>query len=136
VINELEIPNTVEAALEDDLNTPLAIARMEILVDFALNPDKRRYSPSGAPVEIALGKVRHRIESCGALLGLLQQDPDDWFRGGTDDIDVARIDGLIEERATARAAKEFATADRVRDDLAAMGVVLEDGPQGTTWKKN
>lgn len=136
VINELEIPNTVEAALEDDLNTPLAIARMEILVDFALNPDKRSYSPSGAPVEIALGKVRHRIESCGALLGLLQQDPDDWFRGGTDDIDVARIDGLIEERATARAAKEFATADRVRDDLAAMGVVLEDGPQGTTWKKN
>ncbi len=116
----------VQDALEDDLNTPRAIAEMhQSATDLNSTDD---------PVDRAVAKSH--LVGGAELLGILQQDPEDWFRGGTGDIDVGRIDALIEERATARAAKDFATADRVRDDLAAMGIVLEDGPQGTTWKKS
>ena len=73
----------------------------------------------------------------GKVLGLLQQDPEDWFKGTTsaDDLDEAAIEALIAERLQARADKDFATSDRIRDELAEQGVVLEDGAEGTTWRR-
>ena len=69
------------------------------------------------------------------LLGLLQRDPEDWFRGNASDADSARFDALAEARAAARTAKDWAKADRIRDEGKALGIVFEDGPDGTSWRK-
>ena len=72
-------------------------------------------------------------------MGLLQLDPDTWFKERPGDasigLDSAEIDGLIAERGQARATKDFARSDEIRDQLAAHGILLEDGPGGTTWKR-
>jgi cysteinyl-tRNA synthetase len=62
---------------------------------------------------------------------LLQGTTDAWFRGAGD----SRIDGLVDQRNAAKKARDFATADRIRDELKAEGIVLEDGPSGTTWRR-
>ena len=69
------------------------------------------------------------------LLGLLQHDPDDWFSGNASDDDKARFDALAQARAAARAAKDWAEADRIRDEGAALGIVFEDDADGTRWRK-
>lgn len=70
----------------------------------------------------------------GALLGLLQQAPEAWFKRGAEQaVDTARIEALLEERRTARAARDFKRADAIRDKLAGMNIAIEDGPQGTRW---
>jgi cysteinyl-tRNA synthetase len=72
----------------------------------------------------------------GDLLGLLRQDPEEWFAGATDsELSVEAINELIGRRNAARAAKDFAAADALRDELAAAGVQIEDGPTGTTWRR-
>ncbi len=113
------------AALTDDLNTPLAISRLHALLgELNSAPDK--------------DDARNRLVAAGAALGLLQQDPEDWFRwspAGTADVDEAEIETLIEARQAARKNRDFAEADRIRDDLAARGIVLEDSAAGTTWKR-
>ena len=116
----LPVPEAVEAALCDDLNTPQALAELAVLADAA------RQARTPAAKAALLGG--------GALLGLLQQDPEAWFKqAGGRTIDAARVEALLEERRAARAARDFARADAVRAELAAMGVSIEDGPQGTRW---
>ena len=95
-------------ALSDDLNTPLALSRMAAIDDPAV------------------------LRASGALLGLLQQTADDWFRAGGD---AEAIEAKIVERAEAKKNRDFATADRIRDELKADGILLEDSAGGTTWRR-
>ena len=111
-----EPPAAVLAALEDDLNTPAAFAA---LFQFARTAKTAEH--------------RAAIRAAGDLLGVLQETPSEWLSGGAK-VDPAEIERLIEERLEARKSKDFATADRIRDELAAKGVVLEDGAGGTTWR--
>jgi cysteinyl-tRNA synthetase len=118
-VAEGEVPAAVLEALCDDLNTPLALTAMHALAGAALAGDAA--AASG-------------LRAAGSVLGLLQQAPDAWFRGGTDD--AAEIKAAIAERLAARKAKEFARADAIRAALAARGILLEDGPKGTTWRRD
>ena len=72
----------------------------------------------------------------GDLMGLLQSDPEEWFAGDVEgELSANEIEALIEKRNAARAAKDFATADAVRDQLTAAGIRIEDGADGTTWRR-
>ncbi len=116
-------PEGVVAALSDDLNTPEALAEMH-RIGTALNK-------AGNAIE--QGRLKGALLAAGRLMGLLGQDPEDWFKGGSGG-EAEEIERLIAARIAARKAKNFAEADRIRDELAARGIVLEDGPQGTTWR--
>ena len=72
------------------------------------------------------------FREAAAVLGLCQADPQAWLQGGED---TAWVDQAIADRLAARKARDFAEADRIRDELKAKGILLEDGPQGTTWRR-
>ena len=119
------IPPAVEAALEDDLNTPQALAELARIAGEArkaTTPDER-------------ARLKSELLGAGLALGLLQQAPEAWFNRGAGDADDARIQALVEERAAAKQARDFARADAIRDQLAGEGIALEDTPQGVRWTR-
>jgi cysteinyl-tRNA synthetase len=113
------------AALEDDLNTPRAIAEL-----LQLSKEAQR---AGSDADRM--RVKGRLSAGAGLLGLLQQSPESWFAARREaDVDADEIESLISQRAEARKNKDFATADRIRDELAERGIVLEDRAEGTIWR--
>ncbi|MEE2968863.1 MAG: cysteine--tRNA ligase [Pseudomonadota bacterium] len=119
---------TVRDSLEDDLNTPKAIADIHNLAT-KLNMQKK---------EELKQLFKTQLLEAGKLLGLLQEVPEDWFQGQAEfagGLDGYQIDTLLEQRMDARKNKDFAESDRIRDGLAKQGIVLEDGPDGTTWRR-
>jgi cysteinyl-tRNA synthetase len=119
------IPASIEAALDDDLNTPAALA------------DIARIAGEARKAETAEEKSRLKSELLGAglALGLLQQSPEAWFARGADSADDDAIQALVDARTQAKQDRDFARADAIRKDLDAQGIVLEDTPQGVRWTR-
>jgi cysteinyl-tRNA synthetase len=117
-------PSTFLEALLDDLNTSRALAEL-----FALAKDLDTAEGIGAKHE-----AKSALLAAGKLLGFLQIDPETWFEGGADPELKAKVEALLAARVEARAAKDWATADRIRDDLTALNIVVMDGPTGATWR--
>jgi len=107
-----------KAAMDDDFNTPEAVA---VLFDLAgrINAGEKALVP--------------QLRALGGVLGILQRSPDAFFQGGG--LDAAAIEAMIRAREDARKRRDFAEADRIRKELLAKGVVLEDGSGGTTWRR-
>jgi cysteinyl-tRNA synthetase len=81
-------------------------------------------------------RLAAQMYAAGELMGLLGSDPEEWFAGDVEgDVAADEIEALIAKRNEARASKDWATADSVRDQLKEMGITIEDGPQGTTWRR-
>jgi cysteinyl-tRNA synthetase len=127
---ESTVPSEIEAALLDDLNTPEALAVVSRLAG-----ESRRHTD-----EAQRKSAKAALLGAGALLGLLREDPEAWFKQGLAEatgattLDEGAIDALVARRDAARKAKDFAEADRIRDELASNGIAIEDGAQGTRWK--
>ncbi|MEO3985322.1 cysteine--tRNA ligase [Plesiomonas shigelloides] len=117
------------AAMDDDFNTPEAYS---VLFDMAREVNRLKADDLAAAN--ALGAALRQL---AGVLGLLQQDPEVFLQGGAsaDDSETAEIEALIKARNDARAAKDWPAADAARNRLTEMGIVLEDGPQGTTWRR-
>jgi cysteinyl-tRNA synthetase len=186
---EPKTPASIEAALDDDLNTPQALSSLSEIASRlrkrvqAINKAKEVATSLGGVISekdaqaqvqllahagIALpsfntgedtqgnaaslrnalntwldeyaakpvvGGMKAELLGAGLVLGLLQQDPAEWFGRGTSSDDDARIQALIDERAAAKKSRDFARSDAIRDQLAAEGILLEDTPQGVRWKR-
>ena len=120
-----QIPQVIEQVLDDDLNTPQALAEIA-----AIAAEARKATDTDERA-----RLKAALLGAGQALGLLQQDPADWFNHGGNADDDARIQALVDERVAAKKARDFARADALRDQLAAEGIVLEDTPAGVRWKR-
>ena len=119
-----EYSQRFHAAMDDDFNTPEAIAALFDLV--------REVNKTTGDEQAALAG---QLKYLGGVLGCLQADPQTFLQAGAGD-DAAWIEDMIAKRIAAKKAKDFATADAVRDELVAKGIVLKDGPEGTSWSKS
>lgn len=108
-----------KAAMDDDFNTPEAVAELHLLANEAFQGN---------------GKAASQLRALGGTLGLLQRNPQAFLQGGAGPVDE-EIQRKIDARLAARKAKNYAEADRIRQSLEKEGVILEDGPQGTTWRR-
>ena len=117
----------VVAALADDLNTPLALTYLHEITN-ALNK---------AETENEQARLKGRLLAAAGLLGLLWQNPESWFKSGIANggLDAASIEAKIAERVAAKKNKDYTLADKIRNELKEQGIILEDTPSGTTWKK-
>jgi cysteinyl-tRNA synthetase len=114
----------VIAALDDDINTPRALAAL-----FGIAREINRLEDAEQVRELA-----RRLRASAELLGLLSQAPAEWFASdGSDAVSAEQVNALIASREAARAAKDYREADRIRDELAGLGVVIEDSADGTRW---
>ncbi|UUX49640.1 cysteine--tRNA ligase [Nisaea acidiphila] len=127
---ETEPDAELVAALADDLNTPLAIARLHAIAtdaNKAANPAKK-------------AELQALLKASGALIGLFGSDPEAWFKwspaGSAGGLSDSEIDDMVSARVAARQNKDFAEADRIRDALTEAGIVLEDGVGGTAWRRS
>ena len=122
---EAVIPASIEATLDDDLNTPAALAEIARIAGEARKA-------TSVDERVAL---KSQLLGAGVVLGLLQQTPAEWFARGASNDDDARIQTLIDERIAAKAARDFARADAIRQQLADDGILLEDTAAGVRWKR-
>lgn len=120
-------------AMDDDFNTPEVLA---VLFELAKEVNKLRQADESAAIVMAV-----TLQKLADQLGLLQSDAETWLQGGgmgdsaADGLSAAEIETLIQQRNAARAGKDWAESDRIRDLLAKQGVVLEDGTGGTSWRR-
>jgi cysteinyl-tRNA synthetase len=122
-----EVPEEMIAALEDDLNSPKAMA-----VFFALAKDLNKATDDKQRSALAA-----QMFACGALMGLLGADPDEWFAGHVEgDLSADEIEVLIEQRNTAKANRNFEAADAIRDQLSDAGITIQDSRDGTSWRRS
>lgn len=122
-----DIPEDMLAALEDDLNSPKAMAAFFGLAKSLNKADDEKMRESLAA----------QMYAAGELMGLLGNDPDDWFSGHVEgDISSDEIEGLIEKRNAAKKAGNYPAADAVRDQLIAAGISIQDSREGTTWRRS
>ena len=113
-------------AMDDDFNTPRAFA---VLFEMASELNRLKTKDMAAAEAMA-----GQIKALAGILGLLQQEPKAFLQQGVaGEITAEQVESFIEERKSARANKDFARSDEIRDELAAAGVILKDGPEGTTW---
>ncbi|MEA3274290.1 MAG: DALR domain-containing protein, partial [Pseudomonadota bacterium] len=117
------------AAMDDDFNTPEALA---VLFDLVREINRVR-----AEDEVEAAHLGAELVRLGGVLGILQDDPEAYLRGGGsgEGLSDADIEDLIRQRVEARKSKNWAEADRIRDELQGAGVLLEDGAGGTTWRR-
>ncbi|WP_110456625.1 cysteine--tRNA ligase [Shewanella algidipiscicola] len=116
-----------KAAMDDDFNTPEAYS---VLFDMVREINRLKVDDMAAASALGVS-----MKQLADVLGILDQDVDAFFKGEGSDDEVAQIEALIAERNRARTEKDWAAADVARDGLNALGVILEDGPEGTTWRK-
>lgn len=122
-----DVPDALLEALEDDLNTPRALA---VLFDLARSLNK-------AEAASEKRQLAAQMYACGDLMGLLGNDPDTWFEGHVEgEVSAEDIEALIEKRNAAKAARDFDTADAIRDQLNSAGVTIQDGRDGTSWRRS
>ncbi|MDO6720608.1 cysteine--tRNA ligase [Psychrosphaera sp. 1_MG-2023] len=133
---DVEMTNNVfvdkfRTAMDDDFNTPEALA---VLFELAkqLNKEKEADATSGDNLAADTAGL---LVNLGKVLGMVQNPPEAFLQGEQNDDDVAEIESWITRRNTARVEKDWAAADEARDKLNELGVILEDGPGGTTWRK-
>ncbi len=108
-------------AMDDDFNTPLAVS-----VLFELTAEVNRTGDAA---------LAGQLKALGKILNILLIDPEVFLKGATDDIDSEAIDAKVQARFEAKKARDWATADAIRNELSAMGIVIEDGPEGSTWRR-